>query len=808
MRAEPPESLVELLEQLGLATSAQVRGVYRRAKRLARDLPLFKSVWVDALAQARILTHFQAREINADRGRQLGLGPYVLLQPLGSLGYVVVYRAQRRVDREVVRLAAFDLPDGDWEPTRAALEKLAASSGKIEAEGLAPIRDVGIDGHRGFAVGEHVEGQAASQWMVRNGRFPPEVVLEIARQMLPGLVVLEAAGQCHGDIGAGSLVLCDDGRAVLPHPGLRTVVRPEEGYARADLLPEAYDYLAPERITDAAPATATTDLYSCGCLWWHLLAGRAPIPGATGLAKLRGAQTARISEIQRLAPETPGPLAAAVRACMQRDPSRRPGSMAELAARLGPSTHAGRMALSRCLAKPSQGAGRWTQSIRTIKRSSQTPLWMTGIAGCLVAAVTLAWLIATARGPVPPASIAGGPVQDGVPSPLVPPAPDGFPDRARQSDTTAVDLKQRPAMDRPAPAPRSRMPAAAGGPRAEHSPRGTSIRAVERAADLVLSCKGPLSLDSLDLRPGQRVCGQDGARPLVVVPPDGLNVAVEDVRFENIDFVRGDFPTPASRSAHSAPIVHLQASCAHFRGCSFQAPGGQARPVVAIRWTHPVDRSAAATSLPSGRMELTHCVFRGVEAAVECRTLGARAVRMTNTLHLGTGPMVRLDHFPEADEPVVISFAHCTLRGALAALECRYGQIGEKPGRIAIEAAQSVFVLRDRAALLVFCGPESPTAFLGRVQWTGRGSLLAPAAPVALWRDDGGRDETLDDALLSIAGLVRSEVEFAGPPDGRPASSHVTRWQVPLRSTDPPGVNPALLFLPELPARRPAGNGG
>ena len=62
--------------------TGQVTQMGRRVRRLARDLPQFESVWVDALAQARILTPFQAAEqveIVGDRGAdrievELGVG--------------------------------------------------------------------------------------------------------------------------------------------------------------------------------------------------------------------------------------------------------------------------------------------------------------------------------------------------------------------------------------------------------------------------------------------------------------------------------------------------------------------------------------------------------------------------------------------------------------------------------------------------------------------------------------------------------------------------------------------------------------
>ncbi|MHC4180319.1 MAG: protein kinase domain-containing protein, partial [Planctomycetota bacterium] len=308
MREPPPPELIALVERLGLATADDVGRMGRRVRRLARDLPRFESVWVDALAQARVLTPFQAAEINAGRGELLRVGPYLLCGPLRRPDYVAGYRARRVDSGRIVRLVVAERPGDRSEEILARLEHLAATSGELRCAQLAPITEVGVQGDRIWAASPWVEGRSAAEWMVHNGRFPPEVVLEIARAMLAGLVVLEKAGFCHGDVSAASVMLSDAGGVVLVQPGLRAILRPEEGYARADLLPEAFDYLAPERVADGTPPTIAGDVYACGCVWWHMLCGRPPLSGGNSLGKLRAAQAAKVFDVRRLAPEVPKPL--------------------------------------------------------------------------------------------------------------------------------------------------------------------------------------------------------------------------------------------------------------------------------------------------------------------------------------------------------------------------------------------------------------------------------------------------------------------------------------------------------------------
>ena len=126
-----------------------------------------------------------------------------------------------------------------------------------------------------------MRGTTAAEWMAENGRLPAHVVLHIVREMVARLADLELLGVVHGDISASGLALQPAGNVVLPMPGLRGIVRPAEGYAFAELPPEAYDYLAPERIEEGSPPTLASDVYACTL-----------VASADGSAAFRGRQHA------------------------------------------------------------------------------------------------------------------------------------------------------------------------------------------------------------------------------------------------------------------------------------------------------------------------------------------------------------------------------------------------------------------------------------------------------------------------------------------------------------------------------------
>ncbi|MFK7817916.1 MAG: hypothetical protein AB8G99_04315, partial [Planctomycetaceae bacterium] len=82
MRSPSPQ-LKQLLQQLDLCTPADLRACHSQVKRLARDLPAFDSVWVDALVQQRRLTPYQGEVLLSEEPEKLNAGPCVILDKLG-----------------------------------------------------------------------------------------------------------------------------------------------------------------------------------------------------------------------------------------------------------------------------------------------------------------------------------------------------------------------------------------------------------------------------------------------------------------------------------------------------------------------------------------------------------------------------------------------------------------------------------------------------------------------------------------------------------------------------------------------------
>ncbi|MHB8900911.1 MAG: hypothetical protein ACYC6Y_19360, partial [Thermoguttaceae bacterium] len=282
------------------------------------------------------------------------------------------------------------------------------------------------------------------------------------------------------------------------------------------------------------------------------------------------------------------------------------------------------------------------------------------------------------------------------------------------------------------------------------------------------------------------VSGPAGARATVLVQGLPLIVDRENVLFDRIDFVWR--PGPLAGAGNPSPvIVRLEAAQVRFRRCTFQA-AAEAGKCSAIGWVFPVDRNALA--LPSGRISLADCVFHRVDAAVDARAAAALSIDCDNLLHLGPGPLLRLDHAPPVDEPIDLVLKNVTLRQAASVLEVHDSGPVQKSATISIDARLCVFEPGAAGGLLRFFGAAAPAGLAEAISWTGEGALLTPGLPVAQWIDASGKITALNEEAFSMAGLVRSPVEFAGPFEPAVASSAAIRWQAPLPTADAPGIRP------------------
>ena len=739
---EPPsKQLVETLLKLKLCETSDLRRCRHRVRRLARDLPAFDSVWIDALLQARRLTPFQAQLLESSHPEDLRVGPCVLMRQLGRGPRARTYLARQRDSREQCVLKLIDLPPEQKDAALDRIERLVARWIGFAHPHVVPPRGALIWNDHLVAVSRFVPGPHLGELLVRRGRFPAAVVLEMSKQLIDGLAALESRGNVHGDIRLGNVRLTSGGAAVLVDSGLSPAIAPELTI-RADRSPVRYDGVAPELIGTGRHPDSASDIYALGCLLWQLLAGRPPFPTGDPLAKLAAHRTREIADVRDWAPDTPVELAQAVRAFTEHDPSRRPRSFQQIRERWKPPTRVGRRRLTRFAGRFRTVAQRPLVAAGDLSSARWTALLVLMF---VVSGAALSLLDAGAR-------------------------------------TSILNIGDRAVRWIRQPASSSRAPAE--GTVKKSNANGSRMRAIPApdAEGLIrLDHDGPYEWGRIDTVGPLVIRGTPGHRPVIVIENTPCRFVAEQITLQNILFrytgsTTNTLPTDPS-SQPPVALVQLQSRSVTVRDCRFET---QWTDVIAT----PGEKSDVADNRPAGivwqrldpaeqnggRLVLRDTLFVGNSAAVSMVDPAER-IDVNNCLKIGAGAFFDLRGAPRPGRILRTTISHLTLRRCGALMRIALPDRPSDAGEVHLDAADSVFDLaRSRSALFQLVASRSPGRKVSVVELFAdrcvAPSNLVPAAWIPLGRSASGlpgRMIALPPFAVEIDGLTAKPYRFAGP---------------------------------------------
>lgn len=281
------------------------------------------------LSQERIAEYLTAGVKTFQEGEIAG-NRFRILQFLGEGGMGEVYRAE---DLELGRPVALKT----LRPALAADERLVRqlkqetyTAQRVTHRNVCRIFDLFRHDAGGgqtviFIAMELLQGETLAQRIRRRGRIPIREALPIAEQIAHALDAAHDAGIIHRDLKSGNVLMTEspDGseRVVITDFGLACGAQ-ESGDAATGPIAGTLAYAAPEQLSGGA-ATVAADLYSFGVVMFEMVTGQLPFPPGS----LREARDRRLlpppsprSLVPRLAPQWD----AAITACLQPDPARRP----------------------------------------------------------------------------------------------------------------------------------------------------------------------------------------------------------------------------------------------------------------------------------------------------------------------------------------------------------------------------------------------------------------------------------------------------------------------------------------------------
>jgi len=209
---------------------------------------------------------------------------------------------------------------------------------RLEHPRIARLLDAGItDDGIPFLVMEYVDGEPIDNWC-QSRRLTVDRIVRLLLQVCDAVSYAHGRLVLHRDIKPTNVFITSNGRVKLLDFSIAALLEDsppdQDGITRSGAFPCTPAYASPEQLRGET-VTVASDVYGIGALAYRLLAGRPPrnrAPGAPVTSLLADLDhelppPSRVRASRRLA----GDLDAIVLKAVHPDPSRRYGSVAELA---------------------------------------------------------------------------------------------------------------------------------------------------------------------------------------------------------------------------------------------------------------------------------------------------------------------------------------------------------------------------------------------------------------------------------------------------------------------------------------------
>src|SRR5579862_2991521 len=275
------------------------------------------------LVSKSILTDFQADRLLQGKTQGFVLGPFTLMDALGTGSMGTVYKAQSKNDNGWYAVKV--LPRRSMWNVRIARRKVRAFE-QCQHQAVVPFSDVGTAGGMHYLAWPMVEGETLEKIVQRDGKLTVEQTALFGIQTAEGLDVCHQQGLFHGLLKPSNLMLSPDNVLRILDFGIGCLLAETEGESLVDTMSTAnsvnsgLDCASPESIMDPTNLTAIGDQYSLGCVLYFCLSGRYPFPEGTAVEKMMCHQTKEPEAIADLNPDVPEELAGVVEKLMQKTP--------------------------------------------------------------------------------------------------------------------------------------------------------------------------------------------------------------------------------------------------------------------------------------------------------------------------------------------------------------------------------------------------------------------------------------------------------------------------------------------------------
>ncbi len=261
------------------------------------------------------------------------LGRYRIVAELGRGNMGVVYKAEDPLLNRVVAIKTI-IMSADAEESaeyEARFYQEAKAAGGLNHPNVITIHDIGREGDIAYMAMELLEGVELRD-MMRRGRVPLPLALDIAAQVAVGLAFAHERGVVHRDIKPANVMIVHDRHAKIMDFGIAKM-RLSDIKTQAGAILGSPKYMSPEQVTGVR-SDHRSDIFSLGIMLYELAAGAPPFAGTELSVIMHQIATVTPRPPSAINPSLPPMLDMIVAKALQKDLDARYQSAAEFAADL------------------------------------------------------------------------------------------------------------------------------------------------------------------------------------------------------------------------------------------------------------------------------------------------------------------------------------------------------------------------------------------------------------------------------------------------------------------------------------------
>ena len=285
------------------------------------------------------LSQFQADRLLQGKTQGFVLGPFTLMDALGSGSMGTVYKAQSKTDNQWYAVKV--LPRRSMWNVRIARRKVRAFEA-CKHPAVVPFVDVGTAGGMHYLAWPFIEGTGLDKFVQEQGKLSAGLAAHFALLVAEGLDICHQQALFHGLLKPSNLMVGAGNQIHILDFGIGCLLAETEGESLVDTMSTAnsvasgLDCASPESIMDPQNLTPSGDQYSLGCILYFCLTGQFPFPDGSSAEKMMAHQFKEPTPVKDLNPDVPADLIEVVQRLMQKVPEKRYASAAEVVEALRP----------------------------------------------------------------------------------------------------------------------------------------------------------------------------------------------------------------------------------------------------------------------------------------------------------------------------------------------------------------------------------------------------------------------------------------------------------------------------------------